>query len=100
MNSKKLKNYYSSDSVHGIKHNLTYYKMLKDLLEAHKTQKENILFRKRVLDSQKRNNYQIEYDRIRNYLHDHNIMPQTRQNLEDRKHELKLLGAKAINSIK
>jgi hypothetical protein len=85
MSSRNLKNYYSSDSVYGIRNNLRYYKQLKQLLDAHKTKQENILFRKKVIDNQKRLNYQLEYDRIRNFLYNNHIVPTTRETLERRK---------------
>jgi hypothetical protein len=54
MSSRKLKNYYSSDSVHGIRNNLAYYKQLRELLDAHKTKAASIEFRKKVLDNQRK----------------------------------------------
>jgi signal transduction histidine kinase len=66
--SRKLKNYYASDSVYGIRNNLAYYKHLRDLLDAHKTKQASIEFRKKVIDNQRNLNYQLEYDRLRNFI--------------------------------
>jgi hypothetical protein len=96
---EKLKNYYSSDSIYGIRNNLAYYKQLRDLLDAHKTKAASIEFRKKVLDNQKKNNYQMEYDRIRNFLYSTNVTPQTKEIIDRRKKELESLGARAINFI-
>jgi hypothetical protein len=77
--SKNLKNYYKHDSVYGIANRIAYYKNLRDILEAHKTKQADILFRKKLLDNQRRNNYQLEYDRIRQYLHDRHITKTTKE---------------------
>ena len=84
-----------------IKARLHYFKRVKDELEAHRSKAENILLRKQMLDNQNKNNYQLEYDRIRSKLVDNSIIPATtRQYLTRRKLELERLGAQAIDSIK
>ena len=53
-----------------------------------------------MLDNQTKNNYQLEYDRIRGDSEAGSVMNgRTRRHLEDRKRELERLGATAINAI-
>ena len=72
-----------------------YYK--KNAPNIGKRQKELPLktFRKAVIDSQNRMNYQNEHDRIRDYLSNRSILPpSTIESLENRKKFLNGLGFK------
>ena len=97
-----MKNKYSHTLYdNAIKARLAYFNRVRDDLKAHKAKSENILLRKKILDNQTKNNYQLEYDRIRGDLEAGSIMNgRTRRHLEDRKRELERLGATAINAIK
>ena len=100
MDMNMVKNTYKHTLYdNAIKARLDYYKRLKDELEAHKSKAENILLRKKMLDAQRKHNYQLEYDRIRGDLLTNSIIPRTRKHLEKRKLELQALGAKAIDGI-
>jgi hypothetical protein len=68
-----------------IKHNLQYYKQLKDILESHKTKHSNMLLRKKLLEQQNKLNHTLEYDRIRGLLLDNSLTHgHSRQLLKDR----------------
>ena len=92
-----MKNYYASDSIYGIRNNLAYYKQLRDLLDAHKTKAASIEFRKKVLDNQRKNNYQMEYDRIRNHLYNDTIIPTTIEALNRRRQKLEHIKNTSID---
>ena len=78
------------------RHGLHYAKHLKDTMEAHNTKTASIEFRKQLLENQKRHNYQSEFEKVRGILEQSNQPYQTIQRLEQRKAQLKALGAKAI----
>jgi hypothetical protein len=92
--TRKLKNYYSPSSVHGIRNNLAYYKQLRQQLESHKTKHANIEFRKKVIDNQRKLNYQLEYDRLRNDMYNKTIIPTTIEALNRKRRELETLTAR------
>ena len=73
-----------------------YAKNLKDTMEAHNTKIASIAFRKKLLDDQKKSNYQSEYEKVRGILAHSNQPFQTMQRLLQRKAHLKELGARAI----
>ena len=101
MDITKIKNK-SSHTLYdnAIKARPTYFKSVKDELDTHKAKHGNIILRKKMLDNQTKNNYQLEYDRIRGDLEAGSVMNgRTRRHLEDRKRELERLGATAINAI-
>ena len=52
-----------------------------------------------MLDHYNKQNYQLEYDRIRNLLHDKTIRGDSLQMLKNRVARLEDIGAKAINEI-
>ena len=101
MDFRNVKNKYKHTLYdNAIRARLHYYKNMKDELDAQKAKAKNILLRKQILESQNRNNYQLEYDRIRGQSYDNNLIPSTRQYLQRRRVELERLGAQAIDSIK
>ena len=79
-----------------MRNRLGYWKLVKKTMEAHETKAKSILFRKNLLDAQKRINYQNEYERLRGHLA-HTVVPiQTRETLTKRIEDLVKLGAKAL----
>ena len=78
------------------RHGLHYAKNLKDTMEAYNTKTASIAFRKKLLDDQKKHNYQSEFEKVRGILAQSNLPFQTVQRLQQRKAHLKELGAKAI----
>jgi hypothetical protein len=84
-----------------IKNNLNYYDLVQKQLDAHQTKVASIQIRKKMLERQKVNNYQNEYDRIRGLIA-HNVVKQGDHSLDGLKRrasELKKLGAKVIDHI-
>ena len=53
--------------------------------------------RKNILESQKRNNYRNEYDRITGALQNKNITPAEARNLKNRRKDLKKLAKQSVN---
>ena len=79
-----------------VRNRLGYWKLVKKTMEAHETKAKSILFRKNLLDAQKKINYQNEYERLRGTLA-HTVVPiQTRETLTKRIDQLAKLGAKAL----
>ena len=81
------------------KHGLHYYAQLQKILDARETKSKDVLRRKQLLDHYNKQNHQLEYDRIRNLLHDKTIRSDSLQMLNNRDARLEDLGAKAINEI-
>ena len=52
-----------------------------------------------MITHRNKQNYQLEYDRIRDMVHSKTISGNTKEMLENRIKKLEELGAKAINSI-
>ena len=82
-----------------MRHSLFYYKNLQKVLDARATRKADLLLRKRIIDNRNKQNYQLEYDRIRDLVHSKTIRNDTKEMLKDRIKQLEELGAHAINSI-
>ena len=82
-----------------MRHSLFYYKNLQKLLDARATRKADLLLRKKIIDNRNKQNYQLEYDRIRYLVHSKTIRNDTKEMLKDRTNKLEELGAKAINII-
>ena len=82
-----------------MRHSLFYYKNLQKVLDARATRKADLMLRKRIIDNRNKQNYQLEYDRIRDLVHSKTIIGDTKQMLKDRIKKLEELGAHAINSI-
>ena len=55
------------------------------------------MFRKNMIDRQSRNNYQMEFDRIRNLLEGKIITGQSAERLRERTQELQNMGAKIMD---
>ena len=74
-------------------HNNNYYKKTLELLAKREKERPLKTFRKAVIDSQRRMNYQNEYDRVQGYLSNRSILPPaTIESLEARKKFLNNLG--------
>ena len=67
---------------------LNNMKRQRDILKARETKASLIALRKQWLDTQKRNNYQSEYDRIRGLLQDSVLKGVTKTHLEKRQQDL------------
>ena len=78
------------------RHGLHYAKNLKDTMEACNTKTESIAFRKQILDSQKKHNYQRYFQKVLGILEQSSQPFKTLKRLTQRKAELKALGAPAI----
>lgn len=77
----------------------SHYENLQKFLDAYDTKKASVQFRHNVLVKQKKHNYQLEYDRIRNVLHSNLIPDTTKLMIQHRMKELEELGAKAVDNI-
>ncbi len=78
---------------------LAYFKHLKQQLEARETKISSINLRKQWLQRQNANNYQQEYDRIRNTM-SHSVVPNTTVDMmKQRMKRLEELGAQAVDGI-
>lgn len=76
-----------------------HYEQLQKFLDAYKTRQASLQFRHNVLKHQRRNNYQLEYDRIRSVLGNNLIPNTTKEMIKERMKELQRLGATAVNRI-
>ena len=65
-----------------------FFKNLQRVLDANKTKAASIHMRKQILESQKKLNYQLEYDRIRGVLSQSVLRGSTIESLDRRKKEL------------
>lgn len=84
------KHFVNNAGLHQLKH-------AKDQMEAYNTKQSLISFRKKLLGDQKKNNYSMEYDRIRGILAHSNVAPfKTQASLMNRRDELKKMGAQAL----
>jgi hypothetical protein len=89
-NADLNRQFLNNTGLHQLKHS-------KDQMEAYNTKQSLISFRKKLLDDQKKNNYSMEYDRIRGILAHSNVMPfKTQASLMNRRDELKKMGAQAL----
>ena len=78
---------------------LAYYKHLKQQLEARETKISSINLRRQWLQRQTANNYQQEYDRIKNTM-SHSVVPNTTVDMmRQRMKRLEELGAQAVDGI-
>ena len=77
---------------------LHYYKQLQRKLDAYNTKASSLTFRKHILERQKLNNYQNEYDKIRGLLSQSTL--RNVPDLKKRKDDLEKIGAIAVNSIR
>ena len=67
---------------------LNNMKRQRDILKARQTKASLIVLRKKLLDDQKRNNYQSEYDRIKSILQDSMLKGTSKKHIEDRVRKL------------
>ena len=74
----------------------TYFKRIKETLEAHELKAKNIHFINKLLRDRKRASYQNEYDRLRGAIENTVVSQHTREIIEKRKDELIKLGAMAL----
>jgi len=88
--SKFHRSFYDSMGLHQLK-------QAKDQLEAYNTKLGLVSFRKKLLEDQKKNNYSMEYDKIRGMLEQSSLPFQTQAALVNRRDELQKLGAKALS---
>jgi len=86
---------FNKDMKYGLKHLQT----LQKVLDARATKKSSNILRRSMIIQREKQNYQLEYDRIRNLLYDKLIKGDTKEMLESRVKKLEELGAKAINTI-
>ena len=88
-----------TDMEQQIKRNLYYYNQQAKLIEHAKTRASKVALRRNWLKLQNINNYQSEYDRIRQGLDQsalaRNVVPAS-QHIQDRISKLRDLGAKAL----
>ena len=76
-----------------------YLENLQKQLDARATKKASILVRRSIISHRAKQNYQLEYDRIRDLIHSKTIKGDTKEMLKNRIKKLEELGAKAINNI-
>ena len=81
------------------KHTITHYENLQKILDARATKKADIMFRRTMIQRQNRNNYQMEYDRLRNLIEGKLITGQNEEMAKERIKQLKELGAKVNNFL-
>ena len=88
------------DMEQQIKRNLYYYNQQAKLIEHAKTRASKVALRRNFLKLQKINNYQSEYDRIRQGLDQSTLArvhgTPTEQHIKDRITKLRELGTKAL----
>ena len=79
---------------------LSQVKYLNDMADAFQNRTKSIALRRKILEKQKKRNYQSEYDRIRSHVEDSATPALTKHHLSARTKHLKALGAKALDTIK
>ena len=82
-----------------MKHSIHYLENLQKVLDARATRTASILVRRSMIANRVKQNYQLEYDRIRDLIHSKTIRSDTKDMLKHRINKLEELGAKAINNI-
>ena len=95
------KTYTSPDDLFGLTHRISYFKNLKDELEAHQSKAKSALFRRNLLEHHRKVNYTNELDRIRGVLEQPSsrLPSQTIETLKARKNKLLELGANITDRI-
>ena len=73
-------------------HGLKYYETLQKVSDARATKKSDVLVRRKILAHREKQNYQHEYDRIRDLVHSKTIRNDTKEMLESRIKRLEELG--------
>ena len=82
-----------------MKHGLKYYENLRMVLDARATKKSDVFIRRKILAHRDKQNYQLQYDSIRDLMQSKTIRSDTKTMLEHRIKNLEELGAKAVNTI-
>ena len=90
---------YEDKLQENIKRHLNYFENVQKKLDAHQTKTASITLRNQWLERQKVNNYQNEYDRIRGIIENRVKGINTIEGLNNRKKQLELLGALAVDGI-
>ena len=87
--------------VHGnVRKYIGHYERLQQVLDAYNSRQASTEFRRKALLNQKKQNYQLEYDRIRGYIGNGHLIPSTTiAQLRKREAQLLALGAQAVNTI-
>lgn len=99
-NRKKYNYYITPKEYYGMNpKNLDYFKQMKDILEAHETKAKNILFRKNIIDNQKKINYENEMSRLMGELRKVNLDDKTKEALHTRINKIKDLGKRIGHNI-
>ena len=98
LSEKNIYKHKYDDPVFRIGHRLQYYKHLQQLIEGHRAKAADLGFRNKLIREQQTKTYQMEYDRIRNSIEQSVARGITKRMLKDRLKELKLLGARAIDT--
>ena len=88
-----------SDIDKHITNRLHYFTTLKQKLDANATKVSNNNLRREWLKNQKKMNYTNEYNRIRSELEQSKLKGLSTQSLQNRKDELKKLGANIVDGI-
>ena len=97
-----IKDKSSPNDLFGLSSRISYFKNLKDQLEAHKTKQSSIMFRRKLLENQTKQNYANELHRIKGYLsqYDTRLPIGTVKRLKEREKELQKLGGQIADEIK
>ena len=72
---------------------------MNEQIGARAARHQNIIIRNQWMQAKTSKNYQTEYDRIRNHLANNLLPHQTKEKVKNRKNELEVLGAKALDRI-
>ena len=102
MRKNYVKDMSAPHDLFGLSSRISYFKNLKDQLEAHQSKSESIMFRRKLLEKQKKQNYANELHRIRGELsqNDTRLPIGTRERLREPEKELYKLGGLIANDIK
>ena len=68
-----------------------YLEHLRDIMKLREAQEGSLLFRKKLLESNTRSNYQLELDRLMNEIHRPNLPHPTKEHMKKRIKELEEL---------
>ena len=97
-----VKDMSSPNDLFGLSSRISYFKNLKDQLEAHQSKSKSIMFRRKLLENQKKQNYSNELHRIKGALfqNDTRLPIGTIERLRERQKELYKLGGQIADEIK
>jgi hypothetical protein len=92
----------SPNDLFGLSSRIDYFKILKDQLEAHRTKQSSIMFRRKLLENQTKQNYANELHRIKGVLsqNDSRLPVGTVKRLKEREKEIQALGGQIVDEIK